>query len=388
MSGRLRLAICGDGRSPHTQRWANAFAERGHDVAVIWRRDQLVPSATAGYVDTVQHDVVGGELEPRKPWREAGARRDARALARRLRPDLVHGLYLQQHGWTAHDLGIHPLVLSALGSDVVRLESDPPAGLRSRVVERYARGRTLAAVRAADVLLCDSTDVSARLERLAPGTQTEIVRFGVEPPAPDDAGWRARLELASDDFVVLSSRLFKPNYNIHVIIESLPRLLASVPTAVLVLKEFEPFSDPVYRARCFELVDQLELRRSVRVVGELDPHDLRSLYAAADVYVSVPSADATAVSIFEAMAARVPVVASRASGIDPQILRDGETALLVEPGDAAGLAQALTGLAEDPVGAGRIAEHGYAIYERLGSAASEFDRAETIYRELVARRGG
>ncbi|MHB8696131.1 MAG: glycosyltransferase, partial [Solirubrobacteraceae bacterium] len=155
MSGRLRLAICGDGRSPHTQRWANAFAERGHDVTVIWRSDQFASSPTAGYSDTVQHEAVGGELEPRKPWRQAGARRDARALTRRLRPDLVHGLYLQHHGWTAHDFGVQPLVLSALGSDVVRLESDSPTGLRARVVERYAQGRTLAAVRAADALLCD-----------------------------------------------------------------------------------------------------------------------------------------------------------------------------------------------------------------------------------------
>jgi glycosyltransferase involved in cell wall biosynthesis len=57
-----------------------------------------------------------------------------------------------------------------------------------------------------------------------------------------------------------------------------------------------------------------------------DHEELVDLYAAADVYVSVPENDATAVSVFEAMAAHVLVVASDAPGIDPEILRHDDTA--------------------------------------------------------------
>jgi glycosyltransferase involved in cell wall biosynthesis len=66
------------------------------------------------------------------------------------------------------------------------------------------------------------------------------------------------------------------------------------------------------------------------------------------------------VALKEAMAMGVPVVASRVTGI-PELVRDGETGLLVEPGSAEDLACALARLADDPALARRLAEHGRAL---------------------------
>ena len=379
----LHLALCGDGRSPHTQRWANEFARRGHQVTVVWRRDQYEASGLGAYDAAVGHESAGGELEPGRPWNELRAWREARALARRLRPDLVHGLYLRSHGWTARDFGVRPLVLSALGSDVLRLDDPPPDGAYAAVVDRYIRARTIGAARRADVVLCDSADVAERVAGW--GGRTALVRFGVEPPADDDGGWRERLAISDGAFVVLSTRLLKENYNIHVLIEAFPAVLERAPSAVLVLKEYEPFSDPAYRGRCVALVDELGLGPAVRWVGELEPPELRRLYAAADLYVSVPSTDGTAVSVFEAMAAGIPVVASHAVGIDESVLRDGETALMVEPGEREALAAAIAALAADAGERSRLQAAGRAVYEAVGSAQREFDEAERIYLELVGR---
>lgn len=379
----LHIALCGDGRSPHTQRWANEFARRGHRVTVVWRRDQYAVSALDPYDGGVLHESAGGDLDPRRPWDELRSWREARALARRLRPDLVHGLYLRSHGWTARDFGIRPLVLSALGSDVLRLDDPPPPGAYAGAVDRYIRARTIGAARRADVVLCDSADVAERVARW--GARTALVRFGVEPPAEDDGGWRARLTIPDGAFVVLSTRLLKENYNIHVLIEAFPAVLERVPAAMLVLKEYEPFSDPEYRGRCRALVEELAVEHAVRWVGELDPPELRRLYAAADVYASVPSTDGTAVSVFEAMAAGVPVVATRALGIDESVLRDGETAVLVDPGDREGLAGAIVALAADAGERARLQAAGRAVYEAVGSAEREFDEAERIYLELAGR---
>jgi glycosyltransferase involved in cell wall biosynthesis len=87
------------------------------------------------------------------------------------------------------------------------------------------------------------------------------------------------------------------------------------------------------------------------------------------------------------MAARVPVIASRAAGVDPEVLRDGETARFVGVGSTEDFAQAVIDLAGDAGLRRRLAEGGYSVYERLGSASAEFDRAEQTYRDLVARRG-
>jgi D-inositol-3-phosphate glycosyltransferase len=69
----------------------------------------------------------------------------------------------------------------------------------------------------------------------------------------------------------------------------------------------------------------------------------------------------------------VPVVAAAHGGL-PEMLRDGETGLLVTPGDPAALASALRSLADDPARAERIG----------GAAASDMAARFTAERMLAA----
>ena len=97
------------------------------------------------------------------------------------------------------------------------------------------------------------------------------------------------------------------------------------------------------------------------------------------VVPSVPSADGRReglpVVVLEALSTGVPVVASRLSGI-PEAVRDGETGLLAEPGDAAGLAAAIEQLMDDPALAGRLSDAGRSLVE------AEFDPAASAARLL------
>ena len=92
----------------------------------------------------------------------------------------------------------------------------------------------------------------------------------------------------------------------------------------------------------------------LRVIGFRDDVDV--VLGAADA-VAVPSTrpDPFPNSALEAAAAGVPVVAAAHGGL-PEMLRDGETGLLVPPGDAKALARALRRLADDPALARRLGE--------------------------------
>jgi glycosyltransferase involved in cell wall biosynthesis len=79
-------------------------------------------------------------------------------------------------------------------------------------------------------------------------------------------------------------------------------------------------------------------------------------------------------------------VASRAAGIDTDILRDDESAVLVDVRDVEGLAEALVALGRDDDARSRLAAAGYATFERFGDAEAEFDRAALLYRDLLASR--
>jgi glycosyltransferase involved in cell wall biosynthesis len=70
------------------------------------------------------------------------------------------------------------------------------------------------------------------------------------------------------------------------------------------------------------------------------------LYRSADVFVLPSLAETFGIAAVEASAAGLPVIASRIGGLQ-DIVRDGESGFLVEPGDVGALAAALSRLASD-----------------------------------------
>jgi glycosyltransferase involved in cell wall biosynthesis len=99
-------------------------------------------------------------------------------------------------------------------------------------------------------------------------------------------------------------------------------------------------------------VNNLQLNDIVTFIGHIPHADIRSQYANADLLVApsiiAPDGDRDGLPnvILEAMAAGVPVVASRLSGI-PEAVRNEETGLLVPPGDEARLAGAVQRMVHD-----------------------------------------
>jgi glycosyltransferase involved in cell wall biosynthesis len=86
------------------------------------------------------------------------------------------------------------------------------------------------------------------------------------------------------------------------------------------------------------------------------------------------------------MAAGVPVVATRLSGI-PELVRDGETGLLVEPGDPRALAEALDSALSDDALAAALALRARSLVEDSFSLAREAQRLGDLFAESIAAAG-
>lgn len=160
------------------------------------------------------------------------------------------------------------------------------------------------------------------------------------------------------------------------------RALADMPTVSLAL-----IGDGEDAERLKHLATELKLGDRVRFCGHVDDTALQHAYAGADVFClpSLDRAEAFGLVLLEAMRARLPIVASdiRGAGVG-YIVRDGETGLLVPPGDANGLAVALRRLAAN-----------HPLRERFGTAGQqrwrdEFTPARTtplllaLYRRVLA----
>src|SRR3954468_15403229 len=134
--------------------------------------------------------------------------------------------------------------------------------------------------------------------------------------------------------------------------------------------------------------DDVPASAGVFVYRDLTPNDprLRDLYARAHVFVLPTRADCFSLASLEAMATGLPVITTRIGGI-PEIVDDGRSGFLVDPGDEQGLVRALRDLVESPELRARMGALGRRIVEE------RFDAARTTARlldllESLARRVG
>ncbi len=100
---------------------------------------------------------------------------------------------------------------------------------------------------------------------------------------------------------------------------------------------------------------------------------LQQLYATADIFALPTLTDCSPIAIVEAMASGLPVVSSTVGGI-PEIVRHGETGLLVPPGDVRALSAALSALIEDTARRRAMGSRGRSLAERNHDQATNVRR--------------
>jgi glycosyltransferase involved in cell wall biosynthesis len=124
--------------------------------------------------------------------------------------------------------------------------------------------------------------------------------------------------------------------------------------------------------------------REVAALGTVHEDERLALaYAAADVFVLPALAENLPNVAVESIACGTPVVASAVGGI-PDAVRDGETGLLVPPGDAAALAAAIRRVLDDDELRPRLALQARAVAESEFDAGREAREFAALYEELLA----
>ena len=119
-------------------------------------------------------------------------------------------------------------------------------------------------------------------------------------------------------------------------------------------------------------IQRLDLQNFVALSGAKPQREVRQRLAAANVFV-LPSIidpeggmDNLPTVIMEAMATGLPVVSTKIGGI-PEMVIENETGFLVQPGDAAGLADAIEKVIDDRLLAQRLGQAGYERAQKLFS---------------------
>lgn len=110
--------------------------------------------------------------------------------------------------------------------------------------------------------------------------------------------------------------------------------------------------------------------------------EVQRCYSCMDIFVLPSYAEGLPMTILEAMASRLPVIATRVGQV-PELVEDGQTGVLVNPGDKVQLAEAICRLIENPEESAKMGERGYARVAARYSAERMADAYLRLYQEAA-----
>ncbi|MFQ5750683.1 MAG: glycosyltransferase family 4 protein [bacterium] len=128
------------------------------------------------------------------------------------------------------------------------------------------------------------------------------------------------------------------------------------------------------------LAREYEISESVILTGHRA--DLKNLYASFDLFLMTSLTEGLPNTVLEAMAMRVPVIATRVGGL-PELIVDNESGFLCDPGDKDGIAERVVRLLSDETGRGEMAASARKQIVEKFSFDDRLKKIEEYYESLV-----
>lgn len=384
----LVIAAFGSSTSAHVRARVKAFADRGHRVVLFCDTVAGLPGVVEVPVWEYAQDDLPRWVRTLERTLQRFVHRTLgillvffalRQRVRRLAPDILHVHYAYSiPAWMVPALRRRPLVVSIMGGDVLFEEQGSPTVL--------GRQLTTDLLSAADVITSKSDFLITVLDRLGGfGRKAMKVVWGVDLRhfrRVDASDLRARFDIPASAPVVLSPKILQPFYNIDLIVEALPMVVAACPDVIFVVTEYG--ADAAYRERLEGRVRDLGIERNVRFVGHVAHQDMPRFYSLASVAVAVPPSDGLPQTLLEGLACGVPNVLSRLPRYE-EVVQHGETAWFVDMEPAA-IGDGIVFLLRDETLRRRMASDGRALVEREADFEREVRRVEDAYYTQLERR--
>jgi glycosyltransferase involved in cell wall biosynthesis len=193
----------------------------------------------------------------------------------------------------------------------------------------------------------------------------------------DSYPFRERCSIAPQ---LIWMRSFHPIYNPEMAVRVLSKLKKSVPNARLIMAG----PDKGSKAQTVQLAEELGLSDSIQFLGFLDHESKIREFGQSDIYINTNRIDNMPVSVLEARALGLPVVATNVGGL-PHLIEHEADGLLVESDDPDDMASAIIRLIEDKSLVQRISKSGRQRAE-LSSWTAIKVKWEELFADLVEQR--
>lgn len=363
----MKICYLADASIIHSRRWAGWFAAQGHEVLLI-----STSSAGPQIPGVKLIHLAGMRNLPVIKWFFWSFR--VSRILRQWRPDILHVHQLTGAGWLGAATRFHPMVVTPWGSDLYLFP-------RRSAVHRWL---TRQIIQRANYLTVNSQDLALEACKYgANPSRIEILQWEVDRSVffPREA---PASEPPTPPITLLSLRACAPLYNQHIILDAFSHVHAIFPDARLLIQDYS--GDPEYKNALEQQISRLAIVDSVDWVGPAaSESDIAERIRSAEIGISVPSSDSAPVSVLEALACGVLVIASDLPAVR-ELIVDGENSLLVPPGDINALYNAMLGLLQDPARRGSMREAALRRIEARSDRDAEMKKLERLYECLITNR--
>ena len=351
--------------------YAPELVRQGHrvEVVVLQERDGNPEAARLAAEGIAVH------LAPLRKLRNLGEMRRVIDRIGALRPTVIHA-HLEAATLVA-GLARWRLGIPAIAT-LHTLER--PDGLNRHSLRLWLMQRVLS--NAHDRVICLSPAIRDIAARHGLGRAPLVaLANGIPLPAADlpARGMRQSFGIPTGVPLIATVAVLRPPKGIDILVAAMPAIRAAVPDARLLI-----VGDGSERARLEEMAARPDLAGAVSFAGYRD--DVADILREADLFVLPTLWDALPTMVIEAMAASLPVVASRVGGL-PDMLRDGIEGALVEAGRPDALAAAIIPILRDPVLRAAMGKAARLRAEQEFSLQGQVGRLAALYDE-VAMSGG
>ncbi|MBI4665639.1 MAG: glycosyltransferase family 4 protein [Nitrospinae bacterium] len=352
---------------------ARRMAAKGHKNIFLARTG----SPTAEALTQVT-SIKTFTLDPVK-YIDVGAMRFIRQTVRRENVDVVHVHH-------SADLGLAvPALLGIKGVGLLFSSYMYVPGPKKDYYHRLEYGRV-------GRILTASLEMRNNIIKNLPvaGDRVEVLPYGLDlarfNPAKTDSGWlRKKLGVEADRAVIGVISRLDPLKGQMEMIESMPKIVESVPGALLALTGDEtPELAGKYKPTLEARVKELGLESSVVFTGPAE--DTAPYLAGLDVYILPSHHETFSLGCLEAMAMGKAIVGTNSGGT-PEMLDNGRCGLLAEPKAPASLAEKTLLLLKSPDLRQNIGQAARKKAASLYDMNLVMERLERIYAELAPKRG-
>lgn len=311
---KLKIFLLADGKSPHTQKWVLALLHQGLNLFLFSLNgisDEIKEKQFKGHLKTFAADYLrDGNNSSFNKLSYLTLLPKLKKAIKKFQPDIVHAHYISSYGLLAYLSGFRPYVLSAWGSDIMNFPNKTfiHQGICKLILKNSFK------TYATSKLMLDILRNKFQLNNC------RQIAFGIDTAIFHPV--QRHKEASNTNFIIIKSLLHL--YGIDIAIKAFVELLQTN-------KHFKVKLD-IYgdgeQKKNYEKLAGPYLGNQIVFHGKISHREVPAKLRQADVLINISRSESFGVSILEASACGLAIIASNRGGV-PETLIDRKTGVIL-----------------------------------------------------------